>query len=268
MYRAQANCSTKNQVQAHPILLGKYSVTLGEKTIAYTLKRSSRARLIWLNIKQKTGLVVTIPHYYHLKFLPDYLRTNSEWILRNLDKYCSQIQDSPAVNALPTNTISYLGKYITVMQERNISGPTALKLKQNNLIISLNSTSDNLSLNELEHWYRIQASRLIQAKVKKYSQLMGLDYNRVVIRDQKSRWGSCSCRRNLNFSWRLIMAPESVLDYVIIHELCHLKEMSHSKSFWNLVASYCPRWHDYRSWLDNHHGELNVSLINLTPVMN
>lgn len=267
MYITHQKNITKNQVLAHPILLGKYDITLGKQTVSYTLKRSFKAKLIWLNIRQKIGLTVTIPYYYNIKRLPEYLKSNSAWILRNLDKYCGQTSTSPATNIRPSSTISYLGKYITVMQERNNSGTTAVKLEQNNLIISLNSTSRNISLTELEHWYRAQASKLINAKVRKFSQLMGLVYNRVVIRDQRSRWGSCSFRRNLNFNWRLIMAPESVLDYVVIHELCHLKEMSHSKTFWNLVTHYCPGWRELRLWLDNHCNELNISFNNLTPVV-
>jgi predicted metal-dependent hydrolase len=268
MYTTQRKATTPNNVAAHPLLLGKYDIALNEKTVSYTLKRSYKARLIWLNIKQKTGLTVTIPYNYNVQKLPEYLNFNCDWILRNLEKYCSQIEASSAIDTRPANTISYLGKYITVMQERNNSGPTAVRLTQNNLIVSLNSSSQNVSFSELESWYRIQANRLINDKVKKFSQLMGLAYNRVVIRDQKSRWGSCSCRRNLNFNWRLIMAPEAVLDYVIIHELCHLKEMSHSKSFWKLVTHYCPEWHELRGWLDNHCNELNISSIALTPAVN
>ena len=260
--------SPKYQVMAHPILLGKYEITLDEKTISYTLKRSFRARLIWLSIKHKTGLTVTIPHYYPLKHLPAYLKSNSAWILRHLDRRRDQIPTAQTIDILPVNTISYLGKCITVMQERNNSGPTAVKLKQNNLIISLNPSSKEQSLFELKLWYRTQARRMLQTKVKKFSHQIGVDYNRIVVRDQRTRWASCSCRRNLNFNWRLMMAPEPVLDYVVVHELCHLKEMSHSKSFWNLVAHYCPQWHEHRSWLDDHCNELNSSFANLTPVFN
>ncbi len=178
-----------------------------------------------------------------------------------MDKYCHEIPASPAINPRPANTISYLGKSITIMQRRNNSGLTAVKLERNNLIVSLKSSSQHLSSSELEQWYRGQASKLINDKVESFSQQIGVGYNRVVIRDQKSRWGSCSWKKNLNFNWRLIMAPEPVLDYVVIHELCHLKEMSHSKSFWNLVSRFCPRWHELRHWLDNHYIELNASIL-------
>lgn len=258
MYNGRRKEMMKNHAQALPILLGKYHITLDGQKIPYTLKRSSRARLIWLDIKRQTGLTVTIPKLYSTTQLPGYLELNSSWILRNMAKYCYESPSASAINIHPANTISYLGKSLKVMQNRNGCGHTPVKLERNKLIVSFNISGENLSSERLEQWLKTQAKKMINTKVKLFSQKMGLMYNRVVIRDQKSRWGSCSCLKNLNFNWRLIMAP--VMDYVIVHELCHLKEMSHSKSFWNLVARYCPKWHDYRDWLDNHCIELNAQL--------
>jgi predicted metal-dependent hydrolase len=254
--------------RAHPLLLGKYDVTLGESTISFTLKRSFRARLIWMRIQQGDGLTVTVPYHYNLKKLPEYLKSNSPWILRNLHKRCNEIPASPAVGTHPANTLPYLGNYVTVMQERKNSGPPSVRLKENQLIISLSASSKKPFLTELENWCRAEASRLLHAKVREFSQRMDLSYSRIFIRNQKSRWASCSFRKNLNFNWRLVMVPEAVLDYVVVHELCHLKEMNHSKSFWNLVAHYCPEWRLHRKWLNNHCDELKVSLTNLTPAVN
>jgi predicted metal-dependent hydrolase len=260
MYNGLHKDTMKSQMLAQPTLIGKYDINLHGEKISYTLKRSSRAKLIWLDIKRQSGLTVTIPHNYSVCDLPDYLNSNSQWILRNFSKYCNDVSASPVNTVRPSHTISYLGKSLKVTQNRTGFGLNAVKLEQNKLIVSLNSSGGNLSSQELEHWLKIQAARMINKKVEEFSQQMRLLYNRVVIRDQKSRWGSCSCLKNLNFNWRLIMAPEPVLDYVIIHELCHLKEMSHSKSFWDLVARYCPQWRKHRSWLDNHCLELNAQI--------
>ena len=108
----------------------------------------------------------------------------------------------------------------------------------------------------LERWYRTEAAKLINERADKLSSNMGVSYKRIGIRGQKTRWGSCSRKKNLSFNWKLIMAPEPVLDYVIIHELTHLKEMNHSKRFWKLVASYCPGWQDCKNWLKQHETDL------------
>ena len=103
---------------------------------------------------------------------------------------------------------------------------------------------------------RKQARQRITTRAEYYSEKLGVTYNRIAIKDTSSRWGSCSSLGNLNFSWRLILAPDYVLDYVVIHELCHLLEMNHSKAFWAHVASMQPSYKISRDWLKNHGQEL------------
>jgi predicted metal-dependent hydrolase len=85
---------------------------------------------------------------------------------------------------------------------------------------------------------------------------LGVEPKRVQIRDQRSRWGSCSTRGTLSFNWRLVLAPFEVLDYVVVHELCHLREPNHSRRFWKLVEQRRPDWRAQRGWLHEHGPEL------------
>lgn len=96
---------------------------------------------------------------------------------------------------------------------------------------------------------REKAREILAARTEHWSQAIGVRYNRIRIKDQSSLWGSCSVGKNLNFNWRLIMAPDPVLDYVVIHELCHLREMNHSPRFWKHVAAWCPEYKTHRRWL-------------------
>lgn len=96
----------------------------------------------------------------------------------------------------------------------------------------------------------------IPQRVQELAALMGADYNRVSIKALKSRWGSCSAKRNLNFNCLLALCPSEVVDYVIIHELCHLKELNHSKNFWAEVSKYCPDYKAQKLWLKLHGNEL------------
>ncbi len=102
--------------------------------------------------------------------------------------------------------------------------------------------------------YKKLARKVITARTEYYASILGTTYNTLSIRDQKTRWGSCSGRNNLSFNWRLILAPPEILDYVVVHELCHLVHMNHSKEFWTLVGSILPDYKIRRKWLkENGH---------------
>lgn len=98
----------------------------------------------------------------------------------------------------------------------------------------------------------------IRQRLEIYGPRIGETPGRVTVRDQKSRWGSCSSKRNLNFHWKLVLAPPEALDYVVVHELCHLREFSHSPKFWNLVESHFPEYAVWKKWLKDHGNELGV----------
>ncbi len=107
---------------------------------------------------------------------------------------------------------------------------------------------------------RRAAGDLIKSRAAHWAPLLGVEYRRVFIKEQRSRWGSCSSARNLNFNWRLAAAPAEVLDYVVIHELCHLREMNHSPRFWDLVRAACPEYRSRRRWLRDNTAALRTAL--------
>ena len=108
-------------------------------------------------------------------------------------------------------------------------------------------------------WYISAARCEIKEKLKYYSSIIGVSYNDVRIKEQKTRWGSCSKKGNLNFNWKLIMAPAWVLNYVIVHELCHLRYLNHSKEFWSILANYMPDYKNATAWLKENGSALKLS---------
>lgn len=94
-----------------------------------------------------------------------------------------------------------------------------------------------------------EAKRQIRERIAYYAELMGVSYGRVAVREQKTRWGSCSAAGNLNFNWKLILMPPEILDYVVVHELAHRKEPNHSKAFWSVVEQILPDYKERRRWL-------------------
>jgi predicted metal-dependent hydrolase len=101
-------------------------------------------------------------------------------------------------------------------------------------------------------WYRHAAKKIIPERVEHLNAPLAFPVNRIVVRDQRSRWGSCSRRGTLSFNWRLLIVPSAVMDYLIFHELAHLKEMNHSIRFWRLVHQLCPTFRESERWLKRH----------------
>ena len=94
-----------------------------------------------------------------------------------------------------------------------------------------------------------KALEVIPMRVKYFANIMGVTYGNITIRNQKTRWGSCSSVGNLNYNWKLVLMPPGVLDYVVVHELAHRREMNHSAAFWKVVATWMPDYKKYRKWL-------------------
>jgi predicted metal-dependent hydrolase len=241
-------------------MVEKRQTSINGQTITYTVKRSLRARHVRLDVRAQTGLTVVVPYSYNIGQLPGLLESKERWISSSLARYANS-QSPYAEEGLGNgNTIPYLGRDLKLVRRENHSEVDSVTLEGNTLAVSHGLFKNGILELALEQWYRGEAARLINGKVDRLSSQMGTHCKRVVIRGQKTRWGSCSHKKNLSFNWKLIMAPEPVVDYVVVHELAHLKEMNHSKRFWELVAQHCDKWREYRKWLRQHEANLTARL--------
>ncbi len=145
------------------------------------------------------------------------------------------------------DTLYYLGEARTLRVMREERSRARVKLVMDLLLMWVPYEADYEY--RREKWYRREAAAIFEEKAEEFAKRLHVSFEDIRIKDQKSRWGSCSSKRNMNFNWRLLMAPEPVCDYVIIHELCHLVHMNHSADFWNLVESICPDYRQYKKWL-------------------
>lgn len=247
-----------------PALFGTYQTIINDRPVSYAIKRSSRAKHARLEVGVKTGLTVVIPNSYLVNDIPDLLRKKGRWILNQLAKY---VEGQPITDAKEIGSgdyIPYLGRKVRLVARHDPGTVAGVKLEKNRISVNLDSQKAPLNL-VLEWWYRHQAEYFIKKRANELCLRLGVSYGRVTIRGAKTRWGSCSHKGNLNFNWKLMMVPEPVIDYVIIHELAHRKEMNHSKNFWKLVAEHCPQWRKHRKWLKDHEAELFAKSLDWEP---
>ena len=101
-------------------------------------------------------------------------------------------------------------------------------------------------------WLREKAREVLPEKVKTWAEKIGVSYNQIFVKDQQTLWASCSAKKNLNFSYRIVKMPAAVQDYLVVHELCHLVHMNHSPEYWTLVAQFCPDYKQHRRWLNTN----------------
>lgn len=231
-----------------PVVIATTAIALNGTSIQYTLKRSRLARHAWLEIRAGIGLIVVIPYRFPLKRVPEIITSKQDWILKHHESL-----GTPAVRAGYHfgDSIELLGQSLKLV--RGAQGePKAARFAQGPAELVIHLPSDNVLEDFLEGWYRMHARRFLAARVHVLSLQMGLSYGRITIRGQRTRWASCSRKGNLSFNWHLMRLPKPAVDYVIIHELAHLKEMNHGPRFWELVARYCPAWREQRSFLKAH----------------
>ena len=128
-------------------------------------------------------------------------------------------------------------------------------------ILRTASTNKKIIRDALVQWYRYQAKKIIHDRVYFYQPYINEKIGTIRIKEQKTRWGSCSSKGNLNFNWKCVMAPIEMLDYIVVHELCHLKQMNHSKAFWCEVEKVLPDYKKRDLWWKEHGKELELDYI-------
>lgn len=217
----------------------------------YQLIRSKR-KSIAISFDRDGNLVVKAPSWVNLKEIEAFVASKQEWITATAARL-KRARESAAAQRPRLESgdiLKFLGenRVLTVIREER--SRAKVKCVMERLLLWVPYEADyEYKRAQLEKWYRKQALLVFTQKAEEYAKILGVSFAEIHIKDQKSRWGSCSGKKNLNFNWRLIMAPEPVCDYVIIHELCHLVHMNHSADFWNLVESICPDYRQYKKWL-------------------
>jgi hypothetical protein len=211
----------------------------------YTLRRSTRARRVRVSVDGDGAVSVTLPKRAAKREADAAVRELAPWIERRrlvLARAAAEVARTPG-------TLPYVGRELRLVPQ---PGRTRVRRRGDDLLVPVGDTD------AVERWYRRAARTEIGARLDAAVARAGVTYTGLTIRGQKTRWASCSATGAMSFNWRLLLAPEAVLDYVVEHEVCHLEVMDHSPRFWRLMESRVPDWRAHARWLRRYGSTLVI----------
>jgi predicted metal-dependent hydrolase len=212
----------------------------------YTLIRSQR-RTLGIEINPERGVLVRAPFRMPEARIEAFVDKMTPWVLKHLAKMRPR-------RFISGESLPYLGESYHLKVVTNGQEPTVIRMQGGELIVSVNCRLDEQGQclavkNSLTDWYRQQAGIILTERVALYSGKTGLRPERIKLRRQRCRWGSCTTDKTIILNWLLVLAPLPVIDYVVAHELCHLKVHSHSPDFWRCLDRLLPDYKERRKWL-------------------
>lgn len=203
----------------------------------------SKRKTIALEVSDKATLIVKAPYYVSNKTIDEVIQKHIKWIRKRIEIVRTQERSFPK-EFVSRESFLYLGRTYKLSlvkeQKETLKFDNAFYIRED-----MQPFARGIFIN----WYRDTAQKFISERVNYYSNFAGIKYNKVKITSAMKRWGSCSRNGNLSFTYRLVMAPVSVIDYVVVHELCHIIEHNHSKRFWEHVKVILPDYKDAQEWL-------------------
>ena len=217
------------------------------ETLRVLLRRRPTARRLTLRVSSATGeVVMTLPTRTSIGVARTFAVSHGGWIAARLARMPERVLFA-ADAVLPIRGVPH-----RVLHRDRRSGLTRLEVLAAEPVLSVACDAPHIA-RRITDFLQREARRDLTEAVARYTEKLGQGPTRITLRDTRSRWGSCTVRGELNFSWRLILAPPMVLDYLVAHEMGHLREMNHSTRFWTLVGSLCPHVDEAERWL-KHNG--------------
>jgi predicted metal-dependent hydrolase len=212
----------------------------------------SKRRTIALIIEHNGTLTVRAPMRAPQALIQKFIDEKTGWVIRTREKIESAVTATPRQYS-DSEMFLYLGSSFDLKLVK--PQRPSLQFKSG---FTLSHTAQQKGEMIFTRWYKKQAYEIISERVRQYAQSHGFTPSKVKITSAKTRWGSCSSNGTINFTWRLVMAPLDVIDYVVVHELTHLRVKNHSRKFWDAVESIYPEYRKQRKWLKENGEKLNL----------
>ena len=228
-----------------------YKINIENTIINYSINKKSNIKNITIKVKYPNTVTIVSPKSVNDEFIHDLVESKSRWILNKLNEFKNKESENPPILLVDGDKIPYLGNYYTlnVYKEKSID-----KIPYN-----ISSNDQYIKLRELlVNWYLTEGGKLIKERISIYSKKLNLYPESITLKEQKTSWGTCSSIGNIYINWKILLAPLDIIDYVLVHELCHLKHMNHSKEYWALVGTIFPNYKAKRNYLKENSLKLNI----------
>lgn len=216
---------------------------------AFTLKKRRGARYVRLKTSLRNGLELVVPYRFNKKEIPLVLETNKEWILKQFEKLrqeYTEISQEKLPNQIELAAASEVWQ-INYIPSNSTKVALAKRPQQQELVLLGNITDKFQCQKRLASWAKLQAQQILSDRLQAVSLRTGLLFNEISIRNQRSRWGSCSSNKKICLNYKLIFLPPHLCDHILIHELAHTVHLNHSEKFWQLVAIHDPNWKEHNA---------------------
>lgn len=223
-----------------------------EKSITRLIRTNRKTMVIV--IENDASVTVRVPKRVSKKEIFDFVKSKRDWIDEKQKEASVKARQARAKRFVEDENFLYLGKSYPLVITDETS--YALRFSKGNFILHTKCQHD--AKNIFIKWYRRIALKFLTQRIEFYSNIMSIRYKTIKINNAQSRWGSCGLKGTINFTWRLIMAPPDIVDYVVVHELAHLRELNHSQRFWNIVKTIYPDFMKARKWLSDNGHILNL----------
>ncbi len=207
-----------------------------------------------LRVDRIGRVMVRAPRFVSKKVIERFVQRRVQWIIKRQQEVKSLAQRFPIREFIPGESFPLLGRHYRLSIQKVVNLNTAhcvVNGKRLTVMVTahLPSTQQELVKGAIQQWYCQSTEKKAATLMSRHAANLGVSPRKMRVVDQRTRWASCSMKGDLRFNWRLSMMPVSVLEYVVVHELCHLNAMNHSDGFWNAVKSILPDYEKSRGWL-------------------
>ncbi len=232
--------------------MNRLSYQYGTQLIAFDVVYRKRKTLA-IEIEAPDRITAIVPMGLDEASILDLVNSKSKWIVSKLVEIREIEHQKSHKQYVNGESFPYLGRNysLDIKYEPDVTFSEA-KLYRGKLVVTTPTRDEAMIRETLENWYRDKATEKIEARLVYYQTYFDMAPKRLVIKNQQKRWGSCTKNKELLFNWKCVMCPAPILDYIVVHEMCHLVHMNHSQEFWELLKKVLPDYENRKEWLKNN----------------